>query len=160
MKYPKRPHEYTETKDDESHNQRAFFVWVNVAARWGLDVACDWSNRLIELPPKPGELVIEGLLWAHHNPNGGLRNPRVANTLKSEGVKRGIWDVFIPIPTKDYHGLYIEFKAPGKRPKRNGKGGLSDDQIEFGLYGDKTGYSMQVAYSWEEGVQIVIDYLD
>jgi len=47
-------------------------------------------------------------------PNGGKRNPKEAIRLRLEGVKAGIPDVNIDIPSPKYHGMRIEFKRPGK----------------------------------------------
>lgn len=153
------PYEIVAIKNDESHNQQAFFAWCNVAGRWGIENACNWTNGC-DLSAPPDNPVIPGLLWAHHIPNGGLRNMQVAVKLKRDGVKKGVWDVFIPIPKSPYHGLYIEFKDPKRKPKTNrGKGGLSKEQTKFGDYVSGVGFCCCVAYSWKEAVQFVIDYL-
>lgn len=49
-------------------------------------------------------------------PNGGSRHPIEAINLKRTGTKAGIPDFCIPIARKGYHGLYIEFKSPDKKP--------------------------------------------
>jgi len=43
-------------------------------------------------------------------PNGGRRDRITACLLKAEGVRSGVPDFCIPIPTPAYHGLYIEIK--------------------------------------------------
>jgi|GEM_PF-5137145 len=54
-------------------------------------------------------------------PNGGRRNKAEAAKLKAMGVRKGIPDLFLPIPRQGYHGLYIETKKI-----KNGK--VSPDQ--------------------------------
>lgn len=59
----------------------------------------------------------------HHIPNGGKRNKAEAAILKAVGVRSGVPDVFLPEARGIYHGLYIELKSPGERPR--------SDQTEF-----------------------------
>lgn len=69
-------------------------------------------------------------------PNGGKRHIGVALKLKKEGVKSGVWDTFISIPTRFYHGFYIEFKVPG--------GKLTDNQAAFAHSMTDKGYLCHV----------------
>jgi hypothetical protein len=43
-------------------------------------------------------------------PNGGKRTKAEAIALKLTGVKPGVPDLVIPIPSQDYHGMFIELK--------------------------------------------------
>ncbi len=53
----------------------------------------------------------------HHVPNGGDRNVIVAAKLKRAGTKRGIPDLMLPAPRRNYCGLYIEMKrVDGDKP--------------------------------------------
>jgi hypothetical protein len=70
---------------------------------------------------------------------------------KKIGINPGIPDYFLPIARNGYHGLFIEFKAP--------KGKLSKDQVEKIALLREQGYCSEVAYGWEHGVNIVLDYL-
>src|SRR5690554_620263 len=47
-------------------------------------------------------------------PNGGHRSKRTAALLKLTGVKRGVPDIFLPLPRNGYHGLWIELKSMSK----------------------------------------------
>ncbi len=41
-------------------------------------------------------------------PNGGHRHAAVAAKMKKEGVRRGVWDVFVPFPMHGFHGMFLE----------------------------------------------------
>lgn len=84
-------------------------------------------------------------------PNGGLRNKRTAINLKHEGVKAGIWDIFVPIPANGYHGMYVEMKF--------GKNKLTAEQMQFGKAMIEYGYRCKVAYSAEEAYTEIMEYL-
>jgi len=43
-------------------------------------------------------------------PNGGKRDLREAANMKAQGVKAGVYDVFIPVPRGPWHGLFVEMK--------------------------------------------------
>ena len=91
------------------------------------------------------------LRWMHAIPNGGARNVVVASKMKQEGVKRGVWDVCLPYPNGGHHGLYIEFKF--------GKNKLTPEQQEFGAYLEENGYKTGVAYTVDEALEILQNYL-
>lgn len=47
-----------------------------------------------------------------HIPNGGSRKNKFEGyRLKSQGVKAGVSDLFLPVARGRFHGLWIEFKA-------------------------------------------------
>lgn len=94
---------------------------------------------------------------AFHVPNGGTRNKAEASRLKSQGVKAGVPDVFIPIPCGQYHGLWIEFKKPGLENRKNG--GLRDDQVEYRDYLLSQNFGYFVAYSYLQAIDVVVQYL-
>ena len=103
------------------------------------------------------------LRWLHAIPNGGQRHIATATKLVATGSRSGVWDIFLPCPiqtewAKHYAGLYIDMKKADKRNHKNG--GLSDEQVEFGVYADKMGYCIMVCYSWEEARDILIRYME
>ena len=100
------------------------------------------------------------LEWFHAIPNGGLRSKAQAGKLKAEGVKAGIPDTFLPVARRGFHGLYIEMKKPTMRPKRGGKGGVSDEQEIFMRAVEHGGYCCKVCYSWEEARNALTWYLE
>lgn len=92
-------------------------------------------------------------------PNGGHRNLLVAKKMKAEGCKAGVPDILLPVARQGHHGLFLEMKTTGNRPKRGGKGGLSDIQAEW--IGDlrAQGYRVEVCYGAEEARNVICEYL-
>lgn len=94
------------------------------------------------------------LEWLHAIPNasgiGGKGGVTIGAKFKREGRKPGVWDTFFPYPANNYHGLYIEFKAPGKE--------LSMSQTMFGYHLLHHQYQFGVAFSAEGGIEILEKY--
>jgi hypothetical protein len=88
----------------------------------------------------------------YHCPNGGRRNKAEAAKLKAMGVRKGIPDLFLPIPRQGYHGLYIEMKR-----LKNGK--VSPDQQKEIARLKADGYAVEVANGSEEAKGKVLRYL-
>jgi VRR-NUC domain-containing protein len=93
-------------------------------------------------------------------PNGGYRHKSEAVRLKKEGLKKGVCDLFLAIPSYDgiktemniRRGLWIEVKSK--------KGKLSNYQKEWiKLMRQYCGYSVSVVRSVDEGIQAIKDYL-
>ena len=106
------------------------------------------------------------LKWLHHIPNGGSRGDTERSRkieggkMKAQGVKKGVADLCLPVRRGEWSGLYIEMKKPAEKPKREGsKGGVSDDQAEFGAFVQSQGFGWCVCYSWEEAAHIIEQYL-
>ena len=94
--------------------------------------------------------ISEHLLFAI--PNGGQRNIIVASKLKAEGVRPGVPDLFLAVPKKDYHGLFIEMKKP--------KGGrVSDSQKEMIDDLNQLNYLSVVCKGWNEAKAAIEQYL-
>ena len=109
------------------------------------------------------EIQVAVMQWCHRNqderykeifaiPNGGYRSKGEASRLKMEGVKKGVSDLFLPIPTKDYAGLFIELK------RENGK--ASKEQRDFVARMNAYGYKAQICYGYEQTVQLLRVYLE
>lgn len=92
-------------------------------------------------------------------PNGGHRNMLVAKKMKAEGVRPGVPDMFLPVARGGYHGLFLEMKTEANRPKRGGKGGLSDLQLDWIERLKTQGYAVRVCYGFEEARNALIQYL-
>jgi hypothetical protein len=115
-----------------------------------------WAKRLEGRHPQ--------LKWMFAVPNGGKRKNGWWE--KAEGLKKGVHDIFLPIPTNCYegpiaaiqhgeitrhHGLFIEMKF--------GKNKLTKDQQEFKIAMDAEGYKTVTCWTFEEAKQAIIDYL-
>jgi len=102
--------------------------------------------------------------WAHHQrgrhpeldllfaiPNGGARHPAVAGKLKAEGVKRGVPDLFLPVPRGGHHGLFIELKVGPNKPTPDQEGWLESLTLQ--------GYAVCVCWGWEAATESIGEYL-
>lgn len=89
----------------------------------------------------------------HHIPNGGSRNKIEAAKLKAQGVRAGVPDICLPVPSGEYHGLYIELK------KRDG-GHVSDSQKEWLSALKGLGYRAEVCKGFDEAVAVIEEYLN
>ena len=92
-------------------------------------------------------------------PNGGSRHKIEARNLKLQGVKAGVPDTFLPFPKRCKEtgqilcaGLWIEMKAE--------KGKLQDNQKEWLSLLNGQDYYAIMAYSADEAIKIIIEYLD
>lgn len=88
----------------------------------------------------------------HHSPNGGKMSNIRGQILKSMGVSAGFPDIFIPIPTLEYHGLFVEMKSKA--------GKLSDMQREWCTFLKAQKYAVYIAYTTDDAIQCVQDYLN
>ncbi|HMH11462.1 MAG TPA: VRR-NUC domain-containing protein [Candidatus Nitrosopolaris rasttigaisensis] len=85
--------------------------------------------------------------------NEGRRTPYMAKILRDMGLSPGILDLAIPIPRKDYHGAYIEFKD-------GSNGTLSDTQKWWCEELKKNGYYVAVIKTYEEFLEAMSYYFD
>ena len=76
-----------------------------------------------------------------HIPNGGLRNLKTAVRLKAEGVKPGVADLFLAIPSGGFHGLFIEMK-------RQHGNCQTETQKQFQEAVQRQGYFYLLARGW------------
>lgn len=147
-------------KGSERGEQVAFFQYLAIARYHGFEAASHVLRTDSNLGAEYDSIVkkpFEALGWVHAIPNGGSRGDDAksrairGSQMVAEGVRKGVADVFCPLPSKGLHGLYIEFK------KGNGK--QSDEQKAFGTHCNELGYAYKVAYSTEEAVVHLHDYL-
>ena len=86
-----------------------------------------------------------------HVPNGGGRSKREAAVLKNMGVKPGVSDLFLPVPTFRKHGLWIEMKAD--------HGAISDEQWKWIYAMRRQEYQAVVCRGWRDAVKTIKEYL-
>jgi hypothetical protein len=92
------------------------------------------------------------LAWVHSIPNAARRGYVTRCRMLDEGLRAGVADVFLPCPSGQYHGLYIEFKA--------GRNTCTAEQVAFGEYAQAAGYGWVVARNVDEAVTAVERYLE
>ena len=152
----------------EHGHQAALFAYCAVAYLHGFDVADEWS-KTGKLPKRDPDAppAVPALEWFHAIPNGGKRGDDAKSRkirgaqLKAEGVRQGVADCFLPWPSGEWHGLYIEMKKPTERPKsETAKGGVSDEQRSFGEYAKRVGYGWAVCYDWEQAASYLRSYIE
>lgn len=93
----------------------------------------------------------EFALFAIPNAGAGAQRGQ-AGKLKAEGVRKGVADLFLTVPSGEKHGLYIEMK-------RAKGGSLSDDQLAFLAFADGRNYAVAVCKGFGEARERIIDYL-
>lgn len=86
-------------------------------------------------------------------PNGGRRDARTAASLKMEGVRAGVPDIFFALPNQCNHGLFLEMK------KTSG-GRVSPEQKEQLMALEDAGYCCKVVKGCDEAMKILKDYLE
>ena len=92
------------------------------------------------------------LKWLFAIANGGSRHILEAINLIRQGVKRGVSDMFLPLPKGKYHGLFIELKVGRNKP--------TPEQKQFIEYSNKVGYLAKVCYGHKEAIELIEKYLN
>lgn len=152
----------------EHQHQVELFDWAAVVGLYGLDTANMWASQhpLHTKRTAPAKLGIalgepdSRLRWLHAIPNGGSRGGDkhgaaiVGARMKAEGVKRGVPDIFLPLPLNGKCGLYIELK------RANGKqSNLTAEQKEFQKYALGVGYAHAVCFGYMQAINCLTWYL-
>ena len=86
-----------------------------------------------------------------HVPNGGTRDAVEGRHLKQQGVKRGVPDLCLPVPSGWYHGLFLELKT--------GTGRATAEQKWWVERLNAAGYFAEVCHGWESAVRVLEWYL-
>jgi hypothetical protein len=93
----------------------------------------------------------------------GVTGPKQGAARKAEGVKKGIPDLFLPAPRRKgatgiaymhehWHGLYLETKVPGTKPR--------PEQTEFMERLVARGYAVAVYRTPEEVLDLLVRYCE
>ncbi|MFW6345235.1 MAG: VRR-NUC domain-containing protein [Halomonas sp.] len=146
MKPRRRAGQAKRQDDPESREQQALIRWAN------------WLRIPDAEDVEPGARIADYLIAI---PNGGLRHHATAGKLKAEGAKAGVSDLQLPLARRGHVGLWIEMKAPSRRPKTPGSPtGESDDQIAWGKRMTQVGHLYRVAYTMTEAANLIAWYLE
>jgi hypothetical protein len=88
----------------------------------------------------------------HHFANERRCSIQQGRLLKRMGVKKGVADFYLALPTKGSAGLWIELKV--------GKNKLSKEQQEFLDRKNQRGYDAVSVWGWESATHILKTYMD
>lgn len=142
----------------EHAEQVELFRWANEVAYAGFELVLSKAKKpydVNKLRPEPS------LKLMHAIPNGGARgNDSITNKIrgamfKAEGVKKGVPDIFLPVPKLGYCGLYIEMKVADKS-----KAKISKEQLAFMNAVHDLGYCCEVCYGAEHAKEIICKWYE
>jgi len=88
-----------------------------------------------------------------HIPNGSYKSYTARIKAKKDGLKSGVPDLMIPIPAKNYHGLFIELKRV-KLSK------VSLNQKLWIKLLNEQGYKAVICYGGEEAIKCIDGYIN
>lgn len=89
-------------------------------------------------------------------PNGmATTSPHQAVQAVRSGLRRGVPDVFLPVPVRPYSGLFVEMKRANGRPSD-----VTADQARWLARLQAAGYQTVVAMGWESARDEINAYLD
>lgn len=83
-------------------------------------------------------------------PNGGHRFKGTAARLKREGVRRGVPDIFCPVASDGWMGLFIEMKY--------GANTLTEEQKDYRRFLTSQGYRFEVCRSAAAALKVIENY--
>ena len=91
-------------------------------------------------------------LWLLHSSLNGVKlSKNQAGRAKTQGMLSGVPDLFLPVPKKGFHGLFIEMKSQ--------QGRVSVSQSRFLSVTNELGYQSIVCYSSKDAIEKIKEYL-
>ncbi len=130
--------------------QKRFIEWAwSHSHRWP-DIAIKIPRR-ITMGGQVVEIMVPSVPF-FHPPNGEIRDSRTGAKLNAQGTRKGIPDLFLPVPRGKHCGLVIEVKAP--------QGRVSKYQKTWIEFLEKMGWRTEVCRSVAECIDVTINYLD
>ena len=90
------------------------------------------------------------LALLYHIPNEN-KDKITATILKTIGVKKGVPDLHLPVPSGKYHSLYIEMKAIDGKPE--------PDQLWWRDKLIENGNAHAICYGWKHASEVLEWYL-
>lgn len=91
------------------------------------------------------------LRWIHHIPNEGKRSKTTAAAEKAMGLRAGVPDLFLPVKTVWWPGLYVEMKA------LDGK--VTKEQEEFLTAVGEQGYCCCACWGADAAIWLIERYM-
>ena len=137
--------------------QTKFFAVMAFARTHGFEAASQFekTGRIPKMPITP---AIPELSWIFAIPNGlfihgktDAERARRGKRAKAEGMRPGVADVFLPVPRRGFHGLWIEFKGPTTS--------VGSEQKKFLEFVEDEGYKAAICRSWQDALKIVQHYI-
>jgi hypothetical protein len=123
----------------EHHEQAALFAWAAVKSKQLPELALMFA-------------IPNGAKCSFAYDAKGQRFSNAAMKLKAEGLKAGVFDIFLPVPRGKHHGLFIEMKAEGRK--------LSEEQCDFEMKVMQQGYeTVVISTGWEAARDFIERYL-
>lgn len=96
--------------------------------------------------------ALPALKLLYHVPNEGNRGVIGGVHMQRMGLKKGVPDMCLPVPSGGHHGLYIELKRQ--------KGGTpTEEQVWWMDALTKNGYCVCWARGWHEAANAIIEYI-
>lgn len=126
------------SKDEEHMHQAALIEWAAVT---------DMPHLFLMHDSEPRK--IGGYLFAV--PNGGHRSVTQGARLRAEGVKPGVSDLMLPIPTERFHSMWIEMKSSA--------GSMTRDQLSWFRLMTARGFYCCTCRSVDEAITEIQKYL-
>lgn len=152
----------------EAAEQKALFMWANMAALRGFKAAWEFDNYGRSLIHIQGENRIElNNLFAIPNGAELAKGGRSGAEMKAQGMRPGVPDVMLAWPRHKFmtlgneprehwsHGLFIEMK----RRKLKTTKATSDEQDKWIGNLTNAGYSCVVCFGWVEAATTIQLYL-
>lgn len=75
-----------------------------------------------------------------------------AKKAKNSGNKKGVPDIFLPLPKNNYSGLFIELKIKG--------GVVKPEQKDYIKFLKSVGYCAEVIYGSDDAISLIQSYIN
>ena len=114
------------------------------------------QERLIGLCDQHAQMLRgpwANLTRVYHTPNGGKREIEVGVSLKKQGVRPGIPDLRLDVPSRGYSGLVIELK-------RFRSGAVTTAEADWLLFLASQSFRTIVCWGWRAAWEELLWYLD
>jgi hypothetical protein len=129
-------------QDYEAKEQKAVIEWAQL-------------EPLGVLPGKIGDYIFAV-------PNGGYGlSPALGAKMKAMGLKAGVSDLCLPVPSGIYHGLFLEMKKQHMHFQYPSlvKAAYKENQLEWQERMQLAGYKAEFAFGAGEAIDIIQEYI-